>query len=214
MKKTVVVLLCAALLVLSVSTLGAQATGDLVLFDASAYFGWGNTSMTLPDGTQAFPGLDVPSVPTCIETNLTWLAPLGPFSAGFRWDVLSGDYITGFGKGDLGIQHDQWIVESAVDAIAGVTAVSWLFPYVFAGGTAASYSLFDPNHMPEGQEERVLGLRAGGGVMVMPFEIALGGGSRLRFLGGPEAITGVYFLTNYLYTFWRIDLRATAQLVL
>jgi hypothetical protein len=211
MKKISALIFCAAFLLAGLSGAAEQSANDLFLADVSGYGGWGVCSLHWLDGSPYIVGLDADSIPTCAEANVTYLFAGGPVAFGLRWDLFSAAYITGFGKDALGAQHDQGVFESDIDAIAAYTLVPWLFPYAFAGATVTDYSVFDPLHMNNGAEEFCLGIRAGAGVMFIPFAFDIGGGSALRIMAGPEVMAGLLFPQNLLYSYLRAHARVTVQ---
>jgi hypothetical protein len=212
MKTSLAFLFCALLFLGTASPVGAQTNGETFLLDVSGYGGWGIASLNSYNGTPLIEGLDTSSVPTCIETNAMYLFPAGVFSAGFRWDMISATYITGFGKDALGVQHDQDIFESNVDGIAAYTRISWLFPYVFAGITATYYAVFDPLHMASAASEFCLGVRAGAGALFIPLSFDVGGGTTLRLMAGPEVMAGMLFPVDLLYSYLRVHARINVQI--
>jgi hypothetical protein len=212
MKTSRALMVCALFLLCAVTRVVAQTNGETFLLDLSGYGGWGISSLNAYDGTPFIAGLAESSVPTCVETNATYLFPAGTFAAGYRWDMLSATYITGFGKDALGVQHDQGIFEMSFDGIAAFTGIPWLFPYAFAGATVTYYAVFNPLHIDEAASEFCLGVRAGAGALIIPLSFDLGDGTILRVMAGPEVLAGLLFPVDLLYSYLRVHARINVQI--
>jgi hypothetical protein len=176
---------------------------EMLFVSTDAYMGYGWAVMTDWSGAPWIPGRPLDGIVNCISFSAAYLPRLGPFHVGPRLEAFSATYITGFAKDGMGVEHDQAVIETCLDAYVGFTGLEWLSAFAFAGGTLSYYAVFDPLHTHSGAEEYCIGVRAGAGVSFVPLSIELGIG-RLRVSAGPEAVIGLILPTDLLYPYLRV----------